>query len=291
LIVRRRRTAVWLGAIGATWLASLIAAPGADAAGPWWTPVAMQGTALRAVSAEGETLVVSTDSGATLKSSDGGATFAAVPGNPQVQAPASVRSGADTWAIEAGRVLHASGSGPLRADPSAPSLGSSAHLIAAPAAAPGVVVAVATDGTVWRRGQDGDWRRALLLLPAGFPSGVPSITSLVAFTQPLSLTVYLGTDGYSVLNSTDGGDDWIRAGPGLPDSVRGLAADATARAVYAATSDGLWVHHLQALPAPTAYRDAALLWRWIGIGLTALIAALAAVLVLRRALAPARQRA
>lgn len=262
----------------------MLATPAAGAAGPWWAPVGLQGTGLRAISAEGSTLVVRTDSGSTLKSDDAGATFAAAPGNPPVEAPASIRSGADTWAIAGGAVLHATGSGPLRPDPGAPALGPGAHLIAAPAAAPGIVVAVADDGTVWRRGHDGDWRRALLLLPAGFPSGVPEITSLVAFTQPLSITVYLGTDGYSVLDSTDGGDDWIRAGPGLPDSVRGLAADSTTRSVYAATSDGLWVHHLQALPAPAVYHDAALLWRWIGIVLTALVAALAAVLVLRRAL-------
>ena len=43
-----------------------------------------------------------------------------------------------------------------------------------------------TDGTVWRRGQDGDWKRALLLLPASIVQGVPRITSVTAFTTPLS---------------------------------------------------------------------------------------------------------
>ena len=49
------------------------------------------------------------------------------------------------------------------------------------------------------------------------------ITSLAAFTQPLSDAIYLGTHGYGVLISTDGGDDWIRAGAGLPDAVFSLS--------------------------------------------------------------------
>ena len=102
-------------------------------------------------------------------------------------------------------------------DPGSPDLGAGADLIASPAALPGVVVAVSTDGTVWRRGQDGDWKQALLLLPASLVQGVPRITSVTAFTEPLSDAIYLGTNGYAVLISTDGGDDWIRAGPGLPE--------------------------------------------------------------------------
>ena len=280
-----RRT-VALSAITAFAVAALTPA-GASAAAPWWVPMRLQGTALVAVVASGKTLVVRTASGMTLRSTDSGATFNRVPGNPDVRSPASVRSGNDAWVIATGRVLHASGSAPLRLDPGSPDLGSRARLIAAPAAAPGVVVAVAVDGTVWRRGQDGGWGRGLLLLPAGFPNGVPAITSLTAFTQPLSVTVYLGTDGYSVLASPDGGDDWIRAGPGLPESIRGLASDPTTRTVYAATSDGLWAHRLQALPAPAVYHDAALVWRWVGIVLVTLAVAVVAVLALRRAMRPA----
>jgi hypothetical protein len=220
-----------------------------------------------------------------MLSDDGGMTYAPVSGNPPIRPPAILQSGADAWAIDAsGRVLHAKGSGALTLDPASPQLGASAHLIAAPAAFPGIVVAVAVDGVVWRRGQDGDWQRALLLLPAGFPHGVPRITDAAAFTQPLSGTVYLGTDGYSVLSSTDGGDDWIRAGPGLPDSVLALTTDSTTHAVYAGTSDGLWVHHLRALPAPPAYHDAALVWRWVGIGLVSLVSALAGAALLLLAL-------
>ncbi|MBV8195782.1 MAG: hypothetical protein JOY80_09685, partial [Candidatus Dormibacteraeota bacterium] len=156
-------------------------------------------------------------------------------------------------------------------DPGSPALGAGAHLLAAPGSLPGIVVAVATDGTVWRRGADGDWRRALLLLPQSLIQGVPRVTSIAAFAQPLSDAVYLGTDGYAVLDSTNGGDDWIRAGPGLPDSVSGLSADDGTHTIYAATPDGLWVHMLQRLPTPPAYQDAALVWRWIGIGLVTLV--------------------
>ena len=129
--------------------------------------------------------------------------------------------GKETWEIDpAGRVLHAAGtaaSGTPVVDPGSPDLGRGAASIAAPAALPGVVVAVSTNGTVWRRGEDGDWKQALLLLPASLVQGVPRVTSITAFTEPLSDAIYLGTDGYAVLISTDGGDDWIRAGPGLAE--------------------------------------------------------------------------
>src|ERR1700694_1689379 len=257
----------------------------ASAAEPWWTPLWLRGVAVDAVTAGGKTVLVHTGSGTTMRSDDSGLHFVPVAGNPPIQPPSGVTSGADRWAIDAsGRVLHAKGGGSRTLDPGAPELGPAAHLIAAPAAFPGVVVAVAVDGVVWRRGQDGDWQRALLLLPAGFPRGVPRITGLTAFTQPLSGSVYLGTDGYSVLSSTDGGDDWIRAGPGLPGSVLALTTDAATHAVYAGTSDGLWVHHLRALPAPPAYHDAALVWRWVGIGLVSLVFALAGAALLLVAL-------
>ena len=152
------------------------------------------------------------------------------------------------------------------------------------------MVAVSTDGTVWRRGQDGDWKRALLLLPASLVQGVPRITSVTAFTVPLSDAIYLGTDGYADLISTDGGDDWIRAGPGLPNSVYSLSADSGRHAVYAGTSDGLWEHVLQSLPAPPAYQDAALIWRWLGIGAVTLVASAAALLAMVR-LVPRRLEA
>jgi hypothetical protein len=219
---------------------------------------------------------VRTGARATLMSSNAGKSF--VPAvNTAFPPTGSVTVGNDVWSIDpAGVVLHNADirkeSGALP-DPGAPHLGAGADLIAAPAALPGVVVAVGTDGTVWRRGQDGDWKQALLLLPRSLFQGVPRITALTSFTQPLSDAIYLGTDGYGVLISTDGGDDWIRADAGLPAAVRSLSADSARHSIYAGTSDGLWVHLLQALPAPPAYRDAALVWRWLGIGAVTLVAA------------------
>lgn len=227
------------------------------------------------------TVIVRTTSGETLQSDDGGKTYSTAAAETQLTSPAEVRSGDDRWRINAaGRVLHARGSASLQPDRRGPHLGAGAHLLAAPAALPGVVVAVARDGTVWRRGADGGWGQSLLLLPASLTRGVPTVTAVAAFTRPLTGTVYLSTDGYSVLLSTDGGDDWIRANPGLPESVHALSADAATRSVYAATSDGVFVHRLQAFPGPAAYHDSALVLRWVGLALVALVSAALAALAL-----------
>ncbi|HEX6539933.1 MAG TPA: hypothetical protein VF155_12220 [Candidatus Dormibacteraeota bacterium] len=285
---RRRRWVLATATVVALVALITLATTGADAAA-WWSPVGLQGTALRSVTAEGSTVEVVTASGAALRSTDRGAHFSRVeaPVTPQVV----VTSGQYTWTIDvSGRVLRGIGGGPRQPDPGSPELGRGAHLLAAPAALQGeVVVAVATDGTVWRRAQDGGWRRALLLLPQSLVQGVPAVTSVTAFTRPLSDAVYLGTAGYSVLTSTDGGDDWIRFGPGLPDRVNGLAADNTNRSVYAATADGLWVHTLQVTPGPPRYSDQGLVFRWLGIGAVTLVASALALLALVR-LTPARQR-
>jgi hypothetical protein len=272
--------------------AFLLGSSPARAADAWWSPVAaLQGVDVTRVSAVGDTIMARTGSGATLLSSDGGNTFASAPPGAVFPPSGVVASGSESWAINSnGRVAHVSNITQKSAavlDPGSPDLGAGADLIASPAALPGVVVAVTTDGVVWRRGQDGDWKQALLLLPASLVQGVPRVTSVTAFTQPLSEAIYLSTDGYAVLISTDGGDDWIRAGPGLPDSVYSVSADSARHSVYAGTSDGLWVHVLQELPAPPAYQDAALVWRWLGIGAVTLLASVAALLGMLR-LAPRR---
>jgi hypothetical protein len=277
-----RRRALTLTAALCGVLTALVAGSAPALAAAWWSPVALQGGAVTRVSAIGDTILVHTGSGVTLRSTDGGGTFATAPADAALPPTGAVTVGTQRWEIDpGGRVVHVANvaqNTPGVVDPGSPDLGSGADLIAAPAALPGVVVAVGTDGAVWRRGQDGDWKQALLLLPASAVQGVPRITSVTAFTQPLSAAIYLGTDGYGVLISTDGGDDWIRAGAGLPDSVSSLSADSARHAVYAGTSDGLWEHVLQALPAPPAYRDAALFWRWIGIGTVTLVASAAALL-------------
>lgn len=283
---RRRRVLTLTAALCAGMTALLIGTASARAADEWWSPVALRGVAVTRVSAIGDTIMVRTGAGATLLSTDAGRTFSNAPAETAFPPIGVVTIGSQRWEIDsAGRVAHvanaAVGSAAV-SDPRSPDLGRGADVIASPAALPGVVAAVSTNGTVWRRGQDGDWKQALLLLPASLVQGVPRITSVTAFTQPLSDAIYLGTDGYAVLISTDGGDDWIRAGPGLPDSVYTLSADSTRRAVYAGTSDGLWEHVLQELPAPPAYPDAALVWRWLGIGAVTLVASAAALLGMMR---------
>jgi hypothetical protein len=261
----------------------LLAAPvSAKNAPAWWEPLAFAGQRVTSVSAVAGDLIVTTASGAQV-SSDGGGSFQDIAGLPPLVAPP--QTGA-AWEIRAGVVFATSRGQQAAPDPQAPFLGDSAHLIAAPAALPGVAVAVGTDNHVWRRAPSGQWSTSFILLPAGGLAGAPQVTALAAFTQPLSDAVYMGTGGYGVLVSEDGGDDWIRADPGLPANVLGLATDAAARAVYAATDSGLFVHHLQALPAPPAYHDASLYLRWLGIALVAVTATLLAAFGLRRALPP-----
>ena len=274
----QRRRAIISAVIAVVALPALIlGSTPVHAADAWWSPVGLRGVAITKVFATGNTIMVRTGAGATLVSTDQGKTFAPATGNPAFPPTGVVQLGTGAWTISsAGLVAHvddlAERTHP-QIDPGSPNLGAGADLLAAPAALPGVVVAVGTDGTVWRRGQDGDWKQALLLLPQSLVQGVPRVTSVAAFTAPLTDAVYLGTDGYAVLISTDGGDDWIRAGAGLPNSVYSLSANSGRHALYAGTSDGLWVHILQELPAPPAYQDAALVWRWIGIGAVTLVAA------------------
>jgi hypothetical protein len=281
---RARRRAAALAAVVALQAARLPAP--AAAADPWWVPVGLRGEAVSAVAAGTDgILVVAAGRARCLPSpaaapprsvGDGAARCSSLAGRPGGDAPG--------WALHGGRVYRERpGSAPVL-DPDSPDLGPSAHLLAAPAALPGALVAVAEDGTVWRRTGSGSWGRALLLLPRHLLAGPPPVTALAAFaSSPLTPAVYLGTDGYAVLVSEDGGDDWLRAGAGLPFGVLALAADARGRAVYAGTRDGLWMHRLQALPAPPAYRPGGLLARWLGIAAITLLAAVGAIVALARA--------
>jgi hypothetical protein len=241
----RRRAIALAAAVGVALIGLVSSSAPARAADAWWNPVALRGVAVTHVAAIGDTIAVRTGSGATLISTDGGKTFTPTGIGTAFPPTNVVTIGAQRWEIDSGgRVAHVSNLARDSAaipDSGSPDLGAGADLIASPAALPGVVVAVSTDGTVWRRGQDGDWKQALLLLPASIVQGVPRVTSITAFTTPLSDAIYLGTDGFAVLVSTDGGDDWIRAGPGLSNNVYALSADSARHAVYAGTSDGLWV--------------------------------------------------
>jgi hypothetical protein len=254
-----------------------------QAAPAWWEPLAFAGERVISVAVLPGGLLAATTSGSFL-SADGGRSFQSVAGG-DLGAPGPASG--PRWTIDRGTVLTAAAGGQFAPDPGAPFLGASAHLIAAPAALPGVVVAVGSDNHVWRRSSSGRWATSFILLPAGGLSGAPQVTSLAAFTAPITAAVYLGTGGYGVLLTEDGGDDWIRADPGLPEDVLGLATDSQARALYAATDQGLYVHHLQSFPSPPVYHDASLYLRWLGITLVALLATAGAVVGLRRALPPA----
>ena len=286
---RRRRALLAVAGAAMAGAVALMVSPAVAAAGSaWWQPLAFAGQRVSDVAVLGAQLVV-TVNGAAYASSDGGGHFAPAT-TPSPPAAASVTSAGRVWEIRDGRVLTGTSTSSLSPDPRAPLLGATAHLLAAPAATPGVVVAVGSDGHVWRRAQDGAWATAFILLPAGGVSGVPPVTALAAFTQPLSTAVYLGTDDYGVLLTTDGGDDWIRADAGLPENVFSLATDASTRSLYAATGNGLWVHRLQSFPAPPVYQDAALYLRWLGIGAVGLVATVLAIGALGVALASGRHR-
>jgi hypothetical protein len=260
----------------------LLALPAtARAAAAWWEPLGFAGQRVTTVIAEPGRLVVDTAAG-TFQSTNNGQSFQPLPTQRPAASPGA--SGSAVWQIDNGTVVTGSSGHALAPDPGAPYLGASAHLIAAPAALPGVVVAAGSDNHVWRRNAAGHWTTSFILLPAGSLSGPPQVTSLAAFTSPLSVAVYMGTDGYGVLLTEDGGDDWIRADPGLPENVLGLATDPAARSLYAATDQGLFVHHLQSLPTPPVYHDAALYLRWLGIAAVALLACVAALFGLARAL-------
>jgi hypothetical protein len=276
MATERRRSARLLAALPATLLLTLPAT--VHASSPWWAPLAFSGQRVTAVSAASARVAV-TVGPATYLSADAGRSFRTVGAVPTLAEPVAWR-----WEIRDGSVWVASPGQTPHPDQQAPFLGVSAHLIAGPAALPGVAVAVGSDNHVWRRDASGHWATSFILLPAGGLSGTPQVTAVAAFARPLSAAVYLATAGYGVLVTEDGGDDWIRADPGLPENVLALATDSSQQALYAATDQGLFVHHLQALPAPPAYHDASLFLRWLGIGLVALAATAAAALGLRRSL-------
>jgi hypothetical protein len=276
-----------LPAVVAALAAWLSAAPVA-AAEPWWVPVGLRGQAVTRVEvgAAGVLAVAGGRAHCLLRSGTAATRAAPVPGAPGcgrlLDRPAA--PSASGWTLRQGHVDRVRTRGAATRDPGSPDLGPSAHLLAVPAALDGAVVAVAGDGTVWRRTASGSWGRALLLLPQHLLAGPPPVTALAAFeSSPVTPAVYLGTDGEAVLVTEDGGEDWLRAGAGLPLGVLALATDAGGRAVYAGTRDGLWVHHLRPLPAPPLYRPAGLMARWLEIAVVTLLAGGAAIAALARA--------
>ncbi len=259
--VRRAAAAIALP-LGALVLASMAATP-AEADAPWWQLAGFAGQTVSRVAVVQGRVTALVGGRPVVQTSGGFVAAAAPPPRPAAQ----VTVGARTWSIgSAGEVLVSSHGQPPSRDPGSPDLGAGAHLIAAPLATPGVVIAVSTAGTVWRRSADGGWSVSLALLPATLVTGTPGVTGLAAFnTIDVSAVVYLGTDGYGTLLTSDGGDNWVRADPGLPDGVLALAADPAGAtpAIWAATTEGLYVHRLQAIPSIPNYAGGSLTGKWL----------------------------
>ena len=260
---RARRARVIIAApLIAIALATAVAAPvGAEA--PWWQLAAFPGqTVTRVALVQGRVLAVV--GGEAEEQTATGFTPVSTAPPP---AAASVTSGSRAWSIDAaGDVLVAQAGGSARRDPGSPDLGPGAHLIAAPLVAPGFVVAVSTSGTVWRRAENGSWSVSLALLPSTLVTGTPAVTSIAAFnTSTVSGVVYIGTAGYGTLLTSNDGEDWVRADPGLPADVLSLAADpsSVAPAIWAGTSQGLYVHRLRALPFIPNYAGSSLTGKWV----------------------------
>ena len=271
----RRAALAGLAAAAALLVAPLTARAQAE---PWWVPVAFGGHTVSAVRVESGELAVEVDGEGQMQSGDAGATWQPIFERHGLVAAPYVPG---AWIVCDGRAGRLDASGSCRPEDGGPRLVRPTTAGHEPLAAlpdgSGRVVAVDGDGVVWRRAADGTWARALLLLNQDALHGPPRVTGIVAFTAPLTNAVYLATDGYSVLLSTDGGEDWIRANPGLPDGVLAITADDAHRAVYAATRDGLWVHHLQPTPAPPVYPAQDLRWRWLATAAVCLAAAGGAV--------------
>jgi hypothetical protein len=239
------------------------AATPAQADAPWWQLAAFPGQAVPRVAVVQGQVTVLVGGRAMVRTAAG---FVAATASPP-PGPAGVTAGSRTWSISpGGGVLVAQGARAPRRDPCSPDLGPGAHLIAAPLATPGVVIAVDTSGTIWRRTAGGAWSASLVLLPATLLTGTPAVTSLAAFsTTAVSGVVYAGTDGYGTLLTRDGGEGWVRADPGLPSDVLSLAADPSGStpAIWAGTSQGLYVHRLQSLPTIPNYAGSSLTGRWL----------------------------
>ena len=145
----------------------------------------------------------------------------------------------------------------------------------------GVILVGEPGGLIWR-GDRGRWDRALQLLPYGGLGGVPQVTALVADG---ATSAYLGTEGFGTLLTTDAGYTWYRAAP----SDRSISSLATVGPVFAAhahgfvvaiSAGGVFLHRLQALPAPPIYGPTSQTMELVGTAVVTLLAALLVTLLL-----------
>lgn len=154
-------------------------------------------------------------------------------------------------------------SGRLQESKGSPRLGAGAALAEL---SDGVVLAGSRSGLIWGLYSTG-WQAVFQILPSGGLSGVPDLTAIQGVGASAA---YVATLGFGTLLTPDGGYTWYRAAPGGTYRISALSALGPVSAakpsgyVVAVTSRGLFLHRLQALPAPPVYqgrrRTLDLLW-------------------------------
>jgi hypothetical protein len=197
-------------------------------------------------------------------------------GADPIELTAPVAAGQPFWVVAAnGNLLRLGRDGELLlSSQGAPHLGTHPVLVEL---GDGVVLAGGRSGLIWGLYQGG-WQPVFQLLPYGGIGGVPDLTAMISDGPTAA---YLATAGFGTLLTPDGGYTWYRAAPAAAD-VQALAtigpvfASRPSGLVVAATPQGLFLHHLQALPAPPTYQGASLKGQILGTaGVTVGAAALA----------------
>lgn len=164
--------------------------------------------------------------------------------------------------------------GRLVLSPNSPRLGAGATLTEM---GDGILLAGDDRGTIYALYSTG-WTPIFQILPQGGLEGVPNLTAIVGVGPDAA---YVATLGFGTLLTPDGGYTWYRAAPSA--DVVALAAlgpiysSKPSGLVLAATTSGVFVHHLQTLPAPPAYSGATQTAQLLG---TAAVTVVAAMLVI-----------
>ncbi len=151
----------------------------------------------------------------------------------------------------------------------------------------GIIFAGDDRGTIYALYSIG-WTPIFQILPQGGLQGVPNLTGIVGVGPDAA---YVATRGFGTLLTPDGGYSWYRAAPSA--DVVALAALGPIYSrnpsglVLAATPRGLFIHHLQTLPAPPTYAGSAETAQLLG---TAAVTAVAAILAIAGLWAITRRR-
>ncbi len=187
---------------------------------------------------------------------------------------APVRPGQPFVVVTAKGVLLLLPDGKVQISAGAPRLGSHPSVVEL---SDGVLLAGDRTGLVWGLYRGG-WQPVFQLLPYGGLGGVPALTAMISDGPTAA---YLATAGFGTLLTPDGGYTWYRAAPPVADVVALATLGPVFSAkpsglVVAATPAGLFLHRLQALPAPPAYSGAGLEQQllgtiWVTVGAAALV--------------------